>query len=106
MQNARVYIQVEFFEYTNSSRTIFYNRSVLKSPLEVASGVSVQEFKIRDKTSNAAQINVLGTQIGTGRKHLFSQIILIKREISKYFMLSVCVHPGINVKKQNEIVKS
>lgn len=81
MQNAWVYIQAKPFEYTNSSGTIFYNHSVLKSPLEVASRVSVLVSKIRDRSSNAAQINVVGTQMGTGRKSIFSQIILIKKEI-------------------------
>lgn len=44
--------------------------------------------------------------MGTGRKSIFSQIILIKKEISKYFMPSVCVHRSSNVKKQNEVLKA
>jgi len=53
----------------------------MKSAFEVAGRVSVLDFKIRDKTSSAAQINVLGTKMGTGRKSIFSQIILIKKDI-------------------------
>lgn len=47
---------------------------------------------------------VLGIQIGTGRKNIFNQIILIEEEISKHFMSSVFL-PSINMMKQNEIVK-